>query len=224
MMEQHAVRPPFLIAHKRQAKAAVLSFAALALAAPILIVGFSPGHFAGAQASAIRLLGLYAFTFAFFNIMTGALSRLFYMVFNPAREYLFHIVCGATALGLALAHGIIVLVTHFYRGFSWPWVIGPVALVLLIVTVASALEKNRLRHVWRAIHLINYLIFTAVFVKVMIIGQDVSAATSTAYAMKSIMILYLVLAAAATLAQARDYSRTAARRSAAAKSAPTKGD
>ena len=76
---------------------------------------------------------------------------------------------------------------------------------LLIVTVASALEKNRLRHVWRAIRLINYLIFTAVFVKAMIIGQDLSASTATAYAMKSIMILYVVLAAAATLVRVRDY-------------------
>jgi len=67
----------FLIEHRRSARAVVLVFAVLALAAPLLVVGLSAGHFAGGKAVAIRLLGLYAFTFAFFNVMTGALAPRF---------------------------------------------------------------------------------------------------------------------------------------------------
>jgi len=206
----------FLIEHKRPARVVTLAFAALALAAPLLVVGLSAGHFGGGKVTAIRLLGLYAFTFAFFNIMTGALAPRFYMVFNPPREYLFHIVSGSLALAFAIAHGTIVLATTFYRGFSAFWVIGPVALGLLLLTVVTALEKNRLAHIWRAVHILNYLIFLAIFVKAMVIGTDVSVATTGAYAMKSVMILYVLLAAAATVIRVVDRQRLVARRRSAA--------
>jgi hypothetical protein len=214
-VERQTVEKPFLIKHRRAAKAVVLTFAALALAAPLLVVGLSAGHFAGGKVPAIRLLGLYAFTFAFFNIMTGALAPRFYMVFNPVREYLFHIVSGTLTLAFAAAHGTTVLATTFYRGFSAFWIIGPVALGLLVITVVTALQKNRLAHVWRAVHILNYLIFLA-----MIIGTDVSVATAAAYAMKSVMILYVVLATAATTLRVIDRQRIAARHRRAAEVAP----
>ena len=219
-VEGQTVARPFLIKHRKAAKAVVLAFAALALAVPLLVVGLSAGHFAGGKVPAIRLLGLYAFTFAFFNIMTGALAPRFYMVFNPAREYLFHIVSGTLTLAFAVAHGTTVLATTFYRGFSAFWIIGPVALGLLVITVVTALEKNRLAHVWRAVHILNYLIFLAIFIKAMIIGTDVSAATATAELMKSVMILYVVLAAAATTLRVIDRRKIAARRRRAAETAP----
>jgi hypothetical protein len=219
-VERQTVEKPFLIKHRRAAKAVVLTFAALALAAPLLVVGLSAGHFAGGKVPAIRLLGLYAFTFAFFNIMTGALAPRFYMVFNPVREYLFHIVSGTLTLAFAAAHGTTVLATTFYRGFSAFWIIGPVALGLLVITVVTALQKNRLAHVWRAVHILNYLIFLAIFIKAMIIGTDVSVATAAAYAMKSVMILYVVLATAATTLRVIDRQRIAARHRRAAEVAP----
>lgn len=222
-MGGQAVKGRFLIGHKRTARAVALIFGTLALAAPLLVVGLSAGHFGGGKVAAIRLLGLYAFTFAFFNIMTGALAPRFYMVFNPPREYLFHIVSGSLALAIAAAHGITVLATTFYRGYSAFWVIGPLALGLLLLTVVTALEKNRLAHVWRAVHILNYLIFVAIFIKAMAIGTDVSAATGGAYAMKSIMILYVVLAAAATAIRLIDRRRLEARRRAAASYAPPEG-
>jgi DMSO/TMAO reductase YedYZ heme-binding membrane subunit len=86
--------------------------------------------------------------------------------------------------------------------------------------VVTALEKNRLVHVWRAVHILNYLIFLAIFIKAMIIGTDVSAAAATAELMKSVMILYVVLAAAATTLRVIDRRKIAARRRRAAETAP----
>jgi len=66
------------------------------------------------------------------------------------------------------------------------------------------------------VHILNYLIFLAIFVKAMVIGTDVSVATTGAYAMKSVMILYVLLAAAATVIRVVDRQRLVARRRSAA--------
>lgn len=195
----------------------VLVVAALAaLAAPALIVGLSAGGFGGAKAATLRLAGLYAFTLMFFSIVTGALAPRFYILFDPRRAYRFHIACGAAGFGLAVVHGTVVLVTGYFRGYNAVWVIGPVVIALMAVTIATALDHHRLPRVWRAMHQINYALFAAIFVKALVIGQDVSAPTAAARAMKAIMVLYVALAAAALLARLSERMKARARRARAA--------
>jgi DMSO/TMAO reductase YedYZ heme-binding membrane subunit len=211
-MAPGAQKRRFLIAHKRPLKVIGISLAVAALAAPMLVVGLSPGGFSNASFSALRVLGLMAFTLIFLSILTGAMRPEFYMVYNHSRVYRFHIATGALGFCLALAHGVIVLVTKHYVGHPAVWIVGPVALGLLVVTIWAALDKRRLAVIWRAIHQINYLIFVAIFIKAVMIGSDVVTVDITSEIMKSLMILYVVLAAGALAVRMRDYRKMSARR------------
>jgi len=195
----------FIVSHRAPLRVALLALAAAALAAPILVVGLSPGHFQNVSFSVLRLAALYAFTLIFLNILTGALRVQSYMLFNPRRVYRFHIVTGLAGFALAAAHGFVVVATGHYQNRPLVWVIGPVALALLLVTMAAALDRKRWPGIWRRIHQVNYVIFVAIFVKAILIGSDVVTITPTAQAMKAIMILYVVVAALAAAVRVRDY-------------------
>jgi hypothetical protein len=207
-MEEVQPRRRFLLAHKKPVKATVLVLTTAALAAPFLVVGLSPNPLF----SALRLTGLLAFTLIFLSIVTGAVRTPMYMVFNPRRAYVFHIATGVLGFFLAVAHGTIILVTKHWQGYKAFWIIGPVALGLLVLTIYAALDKKRLPRIWRRIHQINYLIFVAVFVKAVLIGSDLVTADTTSYVMKTLMILYMVIATAATAYRVMDYEKMAARR------------
>lgn len=202
-------RQKFVLAHKRPLRVVVILLAAAALAVPLLVVGLGPGGFAGASYTALRLFALYAFTLIFMEIVTGAARAEFYMLFKPLRVYRFHIAAGAAGFGMALAHGLIVLFTGSYRAFSAVWLIGPVTLGLLCVTVYVALDKHRLSAVWRRIHQLNYLIFVAVFVKAVIIGSDVRTPTASARFMLVVMVLYMAIAALAVVVRVMDHEALA---------------
>jgi len=197
MAAQAAMKKKFLLRYKKPARVLVLVLALAAISAPALIVGLSPGGFSNVSFSALRVLGLYAFTLLFMSIVTGAARTQFYMIFRPKRVYNFHIAAGVLGFGFALAHGVIVLVTKHYVGHSGIWVIGPVTLGLLVLTIYVAFDKRRLAHVWRAIHIINYAIFVGIFIKAMTIGTDVRTIDTTAHVMRVIMVAYVVIAAGA---------------------------
>jgi hypothetical protein len=199
-MEEVQPRRRFLLAHKKPVKATVLVLTTAALAAPFLVVGLSPNPL------------FLAFTLIFLSIVTGAVRTPMYMVFNPRRAYVFHIATGVLGFSLAVAHGTIILVTKHWQGYKAFWIIGPVALGLLVLTIYAALDKKRLPRIWRRIHQINYLIFVAVFVKAVLIGSDLVTADTTSYVMKTLMILYMVIATAATAYRVMDYEKMAARR------------
>jgi len=195
----------FIVSHRAPLRVALLALAAAALAAPILVVGLSPGHFQNVSFSVLRLAALYAFTLIFLNILTGALRVQSYMLFNPRRAHRFHIVTGLAGFTLAAAHGFVVVATGHYRDHPLVWVIGPIALALLLVAIAFALDRKHWPGIWRRIHQVDYVIFAAIFVKAMLIGSDVVTITPTAQAMKAIMILYVVIAALAAAVRVRDY-------------------
>ena len=121
-----------------------------------------------------------------------------YGLFKPIRAYRFHIACGAAGFMLALVHGVIVLSERYFRGFSSLWVIGPVVLGMLAVTVFAALDKKRLPRIWRRIHQINYVLFVAIFIKALLIGTDIKSPLGYAVALKVLFIAYVVVAALAT--------------------------
>lgn len=191
------------------------------LALPVVLVVVS-GTTARAPITALRILGLEAFTLIFVNIVTGALSQRFYRLFKPRPFQRFHITCGALGFLTALAHGTIVIVEQYYKGFKVIWVVGPVALALLAVTIFVALDRKRLHNVWRRIHQINYVIFTAVFIKAMVIGSDLTGNMGYMIALKALFILYAVVAALATAERVRTYE-VAAREKRERASAPAGG-
>jgi DMSO/TMAO reductase YedYZ heme-binding membrane subunit len=179
------------------------------LALPVVLVAVSGTATQAPWFTAMRLLGLEAFTLIFVNIVTGALARRFYRLFKPRPFQRFHITCGALGFLMALAHGAIVIVERYNRAYNAIWVVGPVALALLAVTIYVALDRKRLPRVWRRIHQINYLIFTAVFIKAMVIGSDLTGGLGYMIAMKGLFILYAVVAALATAERVRTYEAAA---------------
>jgi DMSO/TMAO reductase YedYZ heme-binding membrane subunit len=187
----------YLKDHRRPAAWIVGVLAACMLAVPPIVITMSPGGWSSWVSSLTRVTGLYAFTFIFMNIISGALSPYFYAVFKPRPEYLIHVATGAMGFLLAMAHGLIVITQRYYRGFGAVWVIGPVALVLLALTVWVALDRVRLKSIWRRIHQLNYLIFVAVYVKAVLIGTDFKTAGRTSQTVMVLCSFYVGLAAVA---------------------------
>jgi Kef-type K+ transport system membrane component KefB len=182
----------------------ITAFAAMVLLPPV-IVSISGSASEVPLFTALRILGLEAFTLIFVNIVTGALSRWFYRLFKPRNFQRFHIACGSLGFLMALAHGIIVVWKRYWSGYNAIWVVGPVALVLLAVTVFVALDRKRLKHVWRRIHQINYLIFMGVFAKTVVIGTDLATGRTYSLVLKTVFIIYAVVATLATVVRIWSY-------------------
>lgn len=70
---------------------------------------------------------------------------------------------------------VIVFIMHHYRDHPATWLIGPITLGLLIVTMAVAANRKKLPALWRRVHQLNYLIFVAVFVKALLIGTTLTS-------------------------------------------------
>ena len=189
----------------------VTAFVVMVLLPPVM-VSISGSATQAPLFIASRILGLEALTLIFVNIVTGALSRWFYRLFKPRHFQRFHIACGALGFLMALAHGAIVIAKQYFRGYNAIWVVGPVALGLLAITIFVALDRKRLPDIWRRIHQINYLIFTAVFIKAIVIGFDLTKGKTYAVILKTVFIVYVVVAALATAARIWNYEVTTKRK------------
>ncbi len=181
----------------RDAMRVILPLVFIAMIAVPLVLVLVWGGGGPAYGTALRIIALEAFTLMFASIMTGSQTRVMYRLFKPIRAYRFHIACGVAGFMLALAHGVIVLVERYFRGFSSLWVIGPVVLGMLAVTVFAALDKKRLPRIWRRIHQINYVLFVAIFIKALLIGTDIKSPLGYAVALKALFITYVAAAALA---------------------------
>jgi DMSO/TMAO reductase YedYZ heme-binding membrane subunit len=189
----------------------VTAFIAMVSLPPVM-VAVSGGATQVPLFTALRILGLEAFTLIFVNIVTGASSRWFYRLFKPGPFRRFHIACGALGFLMALAHGVIVVSKRYWSGYNALWVVGPVTLALLALTVYAALDRKRLKQIWRRIHQINYLIFVAVFVKALIIGSDLTAGQIDAVVLKVTFILYAAVATLVTAVRIWNYEVATGRR------------
>lgn len=168
---------------------------ALALVIPaVYFFGHRAGlnFFAGqtlAQSSGLLfpLIGLYAFTLLWLQLMIGS-------TINPLRKIYprvqaFHNTQGVFVLLLALLHpalliislglaGYIDLITapSFLRPFVW---LGEVQLFLLIIAVLTALLRKItwLQKNWHWVHLANYVVFFSALVHSWFLGSDVAASS-----------------------------------------------
>jgi DMSO/TMAO reductase YedYZ heme-binding membrane subunit len=143
----------------------VLLAAAATLALPVALASKRPA----------KVFAMLAFAFIFHNIMTGALSRPLYRIFKAKSVQLYHRVSGALGFTLGVLHMLYLLTGVDVYAYNKAWIIGPVALVLLAVTMTAALARKKLCKVWRTIHQLNYLIFAGLLVKAFIIGSNLQA-------------------------------------------------
>jgi hypothetical protein len=203
---------PGAAASRKALKALLIAVFIIMLALPPILLAVSGTATQAPWFTALRILALEAFTLIFVNIFTGALARHFYGLFEPRPFQRFHIACGVLGFLMALAHGVIVIVQHHYRGHNAIWVVGPVALGLLAVTIFVALDRTRLPGVWRRIHQVNYVIFAAVFIKAMVTGSDLTSSGGYVTAMKALFVLYALIATLATVERIRIYGIDARRK------------
>jgi len=123
---------------------------------------------------------------------------------------------GAAGFALGVLHGTIVFALAHYRDHPAVWLIGPIALGLMAVTMLVAMNRKHLPQLWRRIHQLNYLIFVAVYIKAMWIGSNVTAGTAAGNAMKALLSLELLVVAVATYMRVRSRARVPAKRPAEA--------
>jgi len=202
----------FLLAHKKPIKAILLVLAIGLLASAPLLVWFSNVKMQDTWTAIMRTSGLLAFTLITMNLVTGPLSKWFYKLFKPKQVYYFHITTGATGFALAVMHGVIVFVMAHYRDHPATWLIGPIALGLMIVTMSVAANKKRLPQLWRRIHQLNYLIFAAVFVKAVLIGTTLTSKSATGTATAIVMSLEALMVVFATAVRIRSWASARAKR------------
>lgn len=131
-----------------------------------------------ALAAVSDLLALMAVSFIFLDIATGAFQPLLKKVFEPDRLRRAHIVFGVTGLLLVLVHLSLLLPyigAHYAEANHVLFFFGPLALLLLLLTIGTALLRNRLHAIWRRIHYLNYLIFAFAVAHGLVVGADRSA-------------------------------------------------
>jgi len=155
---------------RRALQTLILTAAAAALLVPLLAVFARSLPGVDAIWKAQRLTGLYAFTLAFFNVITGSMGIPVYRVFAPRLVMRVHRAFGITVVALAVVHAGIGVARGF-TGYSKLWVIGPVALALILLTALTALFRKSVSY-WHVIHILNYVVLAILFVKVLVIGTD----------------------------------------------------
>ena len=169
-----------LSANKRKALSALGWLVLLAvLAAPF---GITAHHFATIFDSPdqtllvlARLSSLIAMSFIFLEIVIGSFRPLLVKVYSPATLQRIHVTFGIAGLAFVLSHFILLipeLAEHYGESNKVLFLVGPVALVLLVLTVTTALLSRRFKGSWRLLHLINYPVFVLAVAHGIVIGED----------------------------------------------------
>lgn len=145
------------------------------LALPVVAVALSGAASADALWTALRLAALEALTLIFGAIVLSIFRPFFNKAIKPKTGQRLHQTVGLVGFSLAVAHGTMAFVFGI-SGYRQPpvWV-GPVVLALLVVTIATAFARRRLRRSWRWIHRLNYLLFAAILVHGFILGYDLGS-------------------------------------------------
>ncbi len=141
----------------------------------------------------LRLAALLAISFIFLQIMTGAFRPQLRRYFNARRLQSAHVAFGLTGFGLAIGH-FLLLIPSFWEhwdvldhGF---FVLGPVALGLLLLTVSTALLMRKMPHIWNKIHVLNYGVFAVGIVHSLAIGtQGTLLTTRIVFGIYAVLVL-----------------------------------
>jgi len=103
-----------------------------------------------------------------------------------------HVTFGLLGLTFALGHfGMLItnLGQHWAEDNKILFLFGPIALGLLIITIITALSRNRLRKSWAWLHLLNYLLFAGAIFHGLVIGAE-----GEEFSMRVIYIVFLAMA------------------------------
>ena len=188
------LNPDLSPAGRRWAAAGAILFCIVVIGSAFAIMG---GRFAGAFRTAGRarfflasLAGLLAVSFFFLEIMTGSFRPLLLRAFQAKTMRKAHVTFGLLGLAFVLGHlGLLITRIHWATENKVFFLFGPIALGLLIITIITALLRNRLRKSWAWLHLLNYIIFVLAVFHGLVIG-----AQGAELAMRVIFGIFLAMA------------------------------
>ena len=195
MRERLAQRPVVgrLVAEKTSHRAVQgalgIVFVAL-LAVPFIAMGLAGFTKSPASWTSLRVIAMEAFTLLFVDVFIGAFRPLLTKVVKTRPLQRFHEGVATAVLVIALSHGLLALSLGI-RGYAKPVLFGPLVLVLLIITVGTALNRRRIRRGWRWIHRLNYVLFALVVAHAYLIGNNLLSQTF-------LRVIFLVYAGIAT--------------------------
>jgi hypothetical protein len=149
-------------------------------------IGFLDGaDFTTSSTLLFPLVGLYAFTFVWSQLMIGA-NLWFLRRLIPSLTH-FHRSQGIAVLFFALLHPLLLLVGVGFNDYLkmefvdptlklFVW-LGEIQLLLILITVCSALLRRRtwMRRWWRRIHLANYMVFFSAWLHSWYLGSDIQS-------------------------------------------------
>lgn len=122
-----------------------------------------------------NLAGLLAVSFIFLEMMTGSFRPLLRRAFEGNTLRGAHVAFGLTGLGFALTHfGLLLphIGEHWEEANKILFIFGPVILGLLIITILTALNRNRLQKTWNWLHLLNYVLFAGAIFHGLVVGPE----------------------------------------------------
>ncbi len=122
-----------------------------------------------------RLAGLIAMSLIFLEIVIGSFRPLLAKAYSPAILQRLHVTFGVAGLAFVFSHFLLLVprfAEHYTEAHKVMFIVGPVVLVLLILTVTTALLSPRFKGSWRLVHLINYPAFILIVAHGLVIGGD----------------------------------------------------
>ena len=153
-----------------------------------------------------RIVGLYAFFLIFIQIILGSGMGLLSKIFTTKLISNLHQRIGKLAFTLVLAHPILLFATYFpnqnfdYVSSFWNgtnfifFACGVIALLLLTISVATAIFRQSIGKNWIYIHRINYLIFWLIFYHSYNLGTDTKASLAqNIYLVFAVVVGFLTL-------------------------------
>jgi DMSO/TMAO reductase YedYZ heme-binding membrane subunit len=124
----------------------------------------------------LRLCALLGISFLFLQIVTGAFRPALRRVFKPRVLHKVHTAFGIAGLSFILAHFILLIPSigeHWAALNHGFFVLGPIMLFVLFVTVTTALVLRRMMpNLWNQLHVLNYAIFAVAIVHALGIGTQ----------------------------------------------------
>lgn len=139
------------------------------LAAPPAAVAASGSAGVDATWTALRILGLYALTALFLNVITGSFRPLLISVFKARLLFKLHNSTGLVGFSMAVTHMVLVIAFGIWPGFRK---LGPVTLYAFTATTVAILLRKYMKKWWRTVHRLNYAVFVVALVHAFQVGTD----------------------------------------------------
>ena len=171
-----------------------------------LAATFSPEVPAALFYKLSRLAALAAFTLVAFQTLTGPYMKFWEALYGTG-FYRFHAYEGLLALLTVLLHPSLLSISlaysktslsSFTRNIPFQFYFGPLALLLMLMTVSTAglaviLNRPRCKKVWHVIHFANYAAFILAFFHSVTIGADLTSPRSPLLDIWVLFFIFMVM-------------------------------